>query len=193
MSHSRRLLCLFVSTTALGMLAPRATMADDAKPTDVKPATAKRSTGQDYKIRDVKLTSDGALRGQLVSSNGAPIANSPVRLVGRDGVAAASTSTDEHGAFQVQGLRGGLYLVDANQARSMIRAWSNETAPPAASDGMLLIGDGRTVRGRHQDFGGISDGVFRWDEFGGMVAVPLVIGGSIAAQHAKQEGRSDAS
>jgi hypothetical protein len=172
---------------------PQVTMADDAKPTDVKSAAAKRSTGQDYKIRDVKLTTDGALRGQLVDSSGAPIANSPVRLLGRDGVAAASTSTDEHGAFKVQGLRGGLYLVDATKARSMIRAWSTDTAPPAASDGMLMVGDGRTVRGRVQDFGGISDGVFRWDEFGGMVALPLIIGGSIAAQHAKQEGRSDAS
>ena len=124
-------------------------------------------------------------------TGGGPLADTTVQLIRQSRVVATAKS-DENGKFQVEKLIGGVYLLAAGPARSAVRAWQAGTAPPNSAKGLLLVAPGQQVRG-NVNFGGITDGVFRWDEFGGLIAIPLVIGGAIAIQHTEQEERSDAS
>ncbi|REJ93930.1 MAG: carboxypeptidase regulatory-like domain-containing protein, partial [Planctomycetota bacterium] len=137
-------------------------------------------------IRDVTLDQDGSLRGQLLDQHSAAKAGTRVELVQRGDVVAAST-IDAEGNFRFAGLSGGLYQVRTAQASRLVRAWRAGTAPPHARNGLLLVADGQTVRG---NFGGITDGVFRAEEWRSMIALGAVIGAGAAVQGVRQNDAS---
>jgi hypothetical protein len=189
MSHSKRLRIAIVAITSMCLITSPVLAIELTKTASQKSGTQKTI------VRDVELSPSGSLTGQLVNPNGTGVENTVVRLVKQDGIAAVC-STDENGAFEMKGVQGGIYIADAKGAQTYIRAWAPGTAPPKASTGLLLISKGQTVRGgvgKNVNFGGITDGVFRWDEFGGMVSIPLILGAAIGFQHIEQEARVDGS
>jgi hypothetical protein len=100
-------------------------------------------------VADVRLDQHGALAGQLVDRQGAPVADSIVTLWS-GGKVISRCATSSQGQFQFAGIRGGLYQVAAQNTGGVYRVWTNRTAPPASKPGILLI-QGAAVRGQCDD------------------------------------------
>jgi hypothetical protein len=100
----------------------------------------------------------------------------------RDGGTVATVKTNESGAFAIAGLPGGVYAISSGKATGLVRAWSPQTAPPSASQGVLLVPSDLTVRGQDclnewlQNHGGLSLGQIG---LGGLLVLGLV--GTIVA------------
>jgi Carboxypeptidase regulatory-like domain len=88
-------------------------------------------------ISDVALQPGNVLQGQVVDSQGQPVAGAPVSLLAQQQeVAKATTAAD--GSFQVSGVRGGVYRVVTFQGDGTYRAWPQDAAPPAAKPKIVL-------------------------------------------------------
>jgi hypothetical protein len=70
-------------------------------------------------------------------------------LVQVNGQTAAATTTDAHGVFAVNGLRGGVHQVVVGDSMQNCRLWATGTAPPQAVPHLRFIpGQGDIVRGQ---------------------------------------------
>jgi hypothetical protein len=99
---------------------------------------------------DVALRPGGVLVGGLVRADGAPVSGTPVE-VRQQGRMVASATTDGRGWFAISGIRGGLYEVTTGGSSAGCRAWTAETAPPIASEALLLVVT-PVVRGQEVSF-----------------------------------------
>jgi hypothetical protein len=127
---------------------------------------------QSLSIMDVALQDNGSLVGQVTTDQGQPLAGTPVLIMQR-GKEIARVSTDQHGAFAVQDLHGGVYQVASVGQQGVFRLWAPHTAPPVARQGLAFQAD-RVVRAQ----GGAST----FSKFTGWVKNhPIMIGGIIAA------------
>lgn len=98
-------------------------------------------------IVDVALQEDGVLLGQVVNPQGAPVADTAVRISdGKQQLGTAKTNKD--GYFAFKGLKGGLYQVNASNGSGMFRLWAARTAPPSAQKGALLVSGQDLARGQ---------------------------------------------
>lgn len=105
------------------------------------------------RIADIMLHEGGTMVGVLVDSNGKPVAQEKIVLKQGNQVAAI-TQSNKAGQFAVRGLRGGVYQVEAGKHRSLVRAWTARTAPPAANQAVQLVTQGDIVRGQIEWEGG---------------------------------------
>lgn len=134
-----------VGLSALGiMLPPSAQAAGPRKAAASRPATAPVYV-------DVALKSGGVFSGVLVDPQGKPVEGAEVAIRQGQAVVARAVTNDQ-GVFEVKGLRGGSYHVAAGQSEGLFRVWAEQTAPPNASAGALIVTGGPTVRGQ---YGGI--------------------------------------
>lgn len=95
-------------------------------------------------IGDVSLAKSGTLNGRVVDQRGATI-DGAVVTVSQGAVKVSETVTNANGEFAVSGLKGGVYHVQAAGTESVVRAWTERTAPPAASAQVLLVTQDETV------------------------------------------------
>ena len=119
-------------------------------------------------IRDVALQPGGVLHGQVVNEQAAAQRQTKIAVVHK-GKPLTVTETDSEGRFVLTGLEPGIYELHLAEGGGAYRAWAPRTAPPAAEQGVLLVQDGRVVRGMHQGGG------FGW------LANPWVLAGIVAA------------
>ena len=150
-----------VVLSCLGIAMPQVSMA--IGPVTQSSAAAPVATAQ---ITDVALGQGGLLKGQVVSSTGAPQADAQVRFI-QNGKQVAVTITDSEGYFAVKGLSGGVYQVATGENVMIYRVWAANTAPPIAQHDILLVAGENVVRGQ----GGILYGLSN----------PWVIGAGVAA------------
>ena len=122
-------------------------------------------------VLDVALSQGGVMRGQIVNGQGQPIANAPVSLH-HAGKEVASTSSDAEGNFAFSGLRGGQHVIVSGDQAGLCRVWTAETAPPSATQNMLLVQGNETVRG--QWFGARPGTLLMLGVLGGIVAGGLI-------------------
>jgi hypothetical protein len=98
-------------------------------------------------IKDVELSADGTLFGQVVSPDGHVLPDAVVQLRYQGtGVAAAQSNAD--GRFAISGVRGGAHELVVGSLRSPVRLWNNGTAPQSASQGLLISANETIVRGQ---------------------------------------------
>jgi hypothetical protein len=118
--------------------------------------------------RDVALSADGMLRGQVLSPQGlgVPGVHVAVSSAARD---LGSTVTNAEGRFEIAGLKGGVLTLAAGQSRTTVRAWTPKAAPPASQSEVLL------VAGQSQTLGQ------SWGGFKSVITNPWVIAGIVAA------------
>jgi hypothetical protein len=97
---------------------------------------------------DVALAEGGVLTGQVVDAAGVPMPQAPVAVLvqGREVVRVAAGAD---GAFAIGGLKGGVYEVAAPGHRGVYRLWAPRTAPPSATQGVMLVPAGEVVRGQY--------------------------------------------
>ncbi len=97
-------------------------------------------------VQDVS-TRAGTFAGQVVDHQGNPIADTVV-AIGQNGSNVATAKTGPDGRFQFDAMQGGVYHVQAAGRTSVCRVWSENSAPPAATDGLLVVADSDVVRGQ---------------------------------------------
>ena len=97
-------------------------------------------------VRDVELSTNGTLSGQVVDSQGLAQPAADVTVWQNENQVAA-TKADANGNFAVAGLRSGVHQVAAGQGVTVYRFWAPNTAPPAAGKQALLVADQNVVRG----------------------------------------------
>jgi len=107
-------------------------------------------TGEPKRLRfeaptcvDVVLGPGGVLRGQVQSATAAPCSEVELVLLQVD-QEVARTTTDGHGLFQLEGVRGGAYSLASAGSSVEVRLWAEGTAPPTAQDALLVVA-GRDV------------------------------------------------
>lgn len=97
--------------------------------------------------KDVALRPGGVLVGQVTDQQGAVRAGTKVS-VWQNEREVVVTATDANGIFAVKGLRGGQYQLLTHEGQAVCRFWAPETAPPAASDSVVLVTGQDLVRGQ---------------------------------------------
>ena len=124
----------------LGLLLPQAALA-------AGPRAQAKEGPPSISISDVALGPQGTLYGAVVDPQGAPVAATPVALLCGKGVVGVA-KTDPQGRFAFSNLKRGVYGVGAAGVVRACRVWAPRTAPPSANEGLLIVSDGRLVRGR---------------------------------------------
>lgn len=111
-------------------------------------------------IRDLSLTSEGVLQGQV--SNAKKVAATGVVVsIRQKRKEVQRTKTDDLGRFEVKNLKPGTYYIIAGTGHGLYRVWASKIAPPKALKSARIISDRTVVRGQ-----GESDGSILYDENG---------------------------
>lgn len=140
-----------LATATCSMLLPQTAISYAAE-------NAQSIAAQNAVVRDVALGSGGVLRGQVVDRDGVAREGATVTIESK-GVQVAEARTSADGLFAVAGLKGGIYAISSDSSSGVVRAWSHESAPPAAAEGILLVPHDFTVRGKgHTGKGGFLAG-----------------------------------
>jgi hypothetical protein len=93
------------------------------------------------------LTEGGRLDGRVVDAAGQPTATQVV-ILDRSGQTVATTVSDEAGSFAFLGLAAGSYHIATMGAAVPCRCWAHGTAPPVATNRVLLVEDPTLARGQ---------------------------------------------
>jgi len=127
------------------------------------------------RIQDVELGVGGTLRGRVVDRQGRPQPNAVV-VVRQSTQDLATTTADETGRFVVGGLRGGLHHVLTDGDALVCRSWATHTAPPAATEQVLLVRGDRVERGQ-MPLGSllVSDPVLLGIVIAAAIAIPVAV------------------
>lgn len=115
-------------------------------------------------VRDVELSANGTLYGQVFTSDGRPIENAAVELR-HQGNAVARTATSSNGEFAIEGVRGGAHEVAVGSLATPVRLWQPGTAPAGALKGLAIAGNEQIVRGQY------------YDEYGNPIGGPIPVTG----------------
>jgi hypothetical protein len=107
-------------------------------------------SGQGTTARDIELTADGVLRGQVFTSEGRAVPNAQVELRYR-GQAVAKATTGQQGEFLISNVRGGAHELAVGSLESPVRVWKSGTAPDGAIEGIVISADEDIVRGQACD------------------------------------------
>lgn len=102
-------------------------------------------------VQDVSLVNGGILVGQIVNANGQTRANVPV-ILGQEGKAIATATTNDNGEFAFKGVASGTYHVSAGTKGGVYRVWSEQIAPPAAKSGVMIVNNDEVVRAQLGDW-----------------------------------------
>lgn len=104
-------------------------------------------------VRDVELSADGTLYGQVFTSEGKSVGNAQIELRFK-GAAVARTATVADGQFAVTGVRGGVHDIAVGSLTTPVRLWKHGTAPDGALPGIIVSGNEHVVRGQACDMYG---------------------------------------
>ncbi len=96
-------------------------------------------------ITDVRLHEGGTLHGRIVTDENAAVADMEVAIRSGEQVFVVG-KTDSNGCFAFAGLCNGVYQLSTAKGQRIYRAWTAQTAPPAAQPCAILVTD--TIRGQ---------------------------------------------
>ena len=103
--------------------------------------------GVNATIKDVELSANGTLYGQVVSPEGHVLSDAVIQLK-YQGTAVAAAKSNADGKFAVSGVRGGAHELSVGNLRTPVRLWNNGTAPQGATQGIVVAADEQIVRGQ---------------------------------------------
>ena len=135
-------------------------------------------------VRDLSLTKDGVLQGQVSNAKKAAAGGIAVS-VRAERKEVHRTKTDDKGRCEVRGLKPGTYYIVAGTGHGLYRVWASNIAPPKALKSARIISDKTLVRGQNPDGSilydenGVAYGQVRIVDNGGLV--PVSPGGAFAA------------
>lgn len=128
-------------------------------------------------VRDLSLTSEGVLEGQVFTAKKAA-ATGVVVSIRQKRKEIHRTRTDDLGRFEVRDLKPGTYYIIAGTGHGLYRVWASTIAPPKALKSARIISDKTLVRGQDSpdgsilyDENGVAYGQVRIVDNGGLVPV----------------------
>lgn len=139
------------------------------------PVVASEATTSELAPIDVELREGGVLLGQFVSATGEPVVGKEVCLQLADG-REAKMLTGDKGAFAFRGVSGAARLTGPDCV-ALTRCWSPGSAPPGASDSVLLIENQQVTRAQRYA-GNAANGFVQRSKR--LMANPLFVTGLIA-------------
>jgi hypothetical protein len=98
-------------------------------------------------IKDVELSRDGTLFGQVYTPDGKAVADANVFLR-YQGTAVATARSDADGRFAITDVRGGAHEVVVGALNRPVRLWASGTSPQSATQSIVLSADETIVRGQ---------------------------------------------
>ncbi len=102
---------------------------------------------------DVAMAKDGSISGRVLDAKQKGVAKTTVSIrQGKTEVAQAVTDAD--GRFEIENIKGGVYLVAASSGYGMFRFWTAKSAPPKSHDQVLLMSKSVVVRAQNPNDGG---------------------------------------
>lgn len=111
------------------------------------PVTTLASTQIKQGTKDVKLSKEGVLVGQVIDAQGKVVTGKPVAVHYQNSLV-ASLTTDKNGYFALRGVRPGVYQIASVKGVCYYRVWAEGTAPPKAAAGALLVEGNKVIRGQ---------------------------------------------
>ena len=99
-------------------------------------------------VSDVALDKKGILHGVVVDAQGVPAAGVSVSVMNGKRVV-VQLKTDKLGRFAVTGLRAGVYQVMSADGSCLCRLWAPASAPPSASEGILVVSRSDLLRAQY--------------------------------------------
>lgn len=96
-------------------------------------------------IRDVELTADGTLYGQVYTPQGSSVADARVYLR-YQGAPIAAAKSNSDGRFAISGVRSGAHEIVVGAVNHPVRLWNNGAAPKSATSALGLAVDETIVR-----------------------------------------------
>ena len=96
---------------------------------------------------DVGLTQGGTFAGRVVDHTGAAMEGAEV-VIKQGKTEVTRTITDKQGSFVASNLKGGVYTVASGATEGTYRVWSEKTAPPSASEQVLIVTGKNGARGQ---------------------------------------------
>lgn len=158
-----RCVCLsLIGSLVMSAVVPGVVLAGET--VEAAPQVSAEAKAERLKPVDVSLAEDGKLRGVLLDSQGEPVVDQQV-VIYRDGEEVASSKSNGEGAFELDGIKGGLLAIASEEGGGMFRVWTSHTAPPSAKDVAVVYHDASIVRG---------NGPRSW------IKKPVLIGAAIA-------------
>lgn len=100
--------------------------------------------------RDVELSADGTLHGQVLNAEGQFVENAQVELRFQ-GTTVARTATTQDGRFEIGGVRGGAHDLTVGSVATPVRLWKTGTAPQGAVSDVVISASEHVVRGQAMD------------------------------------------
>jgi hypothetical protein len=139
-------------------------------------------------VRDLSLTADGLLQGQVSNAKKAASTGAVVSIrQTTDRKEVHRSKTDDKGRFEVRGLKPGVYYIVAGTGHGLYRVWASKMAPPKALKAAKIISDTTLIRGQQggpqgtdilYDENGVAYGQVLIVDNGGLV--PVAPGGAFA-------------
>jgi len=158
--------CILVTLAYAGTVTVQPIQA--AEPPHDRPAASQSA-------RDVALRADGTLHGEVRNSQGTTQPHVQV-AVGKLDQHSVVVSTDAQGRFSIDGLSGGIYQVRTASGGAAYRVWAPHTAPPSASQGVVIIEPTTIVVGQNaRNWGAIASPWVMGLIAGAAIAIPLVL------------------
>lgn len=140
---------LVLALASMGLIAPQASVALAAGPAK---ATRASKTTELRTIADIALTAEGKLQGQVIDRKGTPKGNAPVTISTARGEVVSKVKADAQGYFAAEVGKGGVFTITTSETSVAVRAWTNNSAPKSAHDGMMIVDDrGPVVLGQDDD------------------------------------------
>ncbi len=113
-------IALMLSAAIFGCFPSSSLKAADAA---LHPGAAEKAPPAEAPVIDVALGGAGALNGQVLASDGKPLAAAAVFIL-RGTTPIATCQTNQSGAFSVAGLPGGLYEIRCHECTVACRLWA---------------------------------------------------------------------
>ena len=134
-----------VALAAIGIVFPQLSLLASDPPVGAHPRVRLVAPNS---ILDVKLSSDGAVSGRLIRSNGERIAGAVV-VAKQGAIEAGQSVTDDQGRFEFRNLKSGVYDFGAGNTVGHYRVWTEKSAPPSAMPHCLLVIGENGARGQY--------------------------------------------
>ena len=123
------------------IVSPAASISSQAAPDDTK-----------LELRNVELTVNGSLEGQLLTRDGRPVEGKRVLVRSQQNLQKVGQRivTDQTGRFLVTGLATGTCVIECGEQTYAVRVWQKGTAPPKSLQSIALVsGPAQELRGNN--------------------------------------------
>ena len=174
MKTMNRIQTVLALTACLTWAMPQQAMANASGNGQVRRKANTQSAARRSVVRDVKLDSTGQLRGQVVNAQGHPAERLTIRIARPGRRPFQEATTAQNGHFSFRGLRGGVYQVQVGNSVHVYRAWAHRTAPPSATNGVLIVSSQRVQNGQNPVTDLLFNRVTLLVGIGAAIVIPIV-------------------